>query len=73
MNPVAQKFGNAKSNITQAMIYLEELAYKYYWSDLPLDIKKARAKAIEAKIDALRAVQAGLNADAVPWADDSFE
>lgn len=68
-NPIQYHFEDAANYIEKAVTELENLRGNYMQSSLP--DRKARIRALDAKIDALEAVQ--LNAKALPWCEDSLD
>jgi hypothetical protein len=58
----------ARWHVDQAIARLTLIRTSYEASDLPRPIKTARMQALDAKIDALRAVH--LDCIAVPWCRD---
>jgi hypothetical protein len=68
MSGTYSDFAWAKSYVSHAVRRLQMARASYVGADLPADVKLARLAALDAKIDALRAVQ--LDDKAHPWGED---
>lgn len=65
----ARSFEEAEVHIQVAVAHLKMVRRSYWTSDLPADIRLARVAALDAKIDALRAVY--LDPRSHPWCEDA--